>query len=128
MDIIDKETLDNAQPIDEVKRDNEVRPGAVSVGELSQEEFNRMLLIMSNPVDAQKEMAVKLKHYLDKKIEVEMREGYLSEFTRKWVKEYNDMLDKIQKSLHGEKSVNLHLHKVTHSQIQAKIRKAGESE
>jgi len=33
-------------------------------------------------------------------------------------------LEKIQKALHGDKSVSLHLHKVTHSQIATKMREA----
>jgi len=33
-------------------------------------------------------------------------------------------LEKIQRALHGDKSVNLHLHKVTHGQVALKMREA----
>jgi predicted Zn-dependent peptidase len=43
--------------------------------------------------------------------------------TVKLVKQYNDILDSIQKNLYGEKSMSLHIHgKVSHAQVQAKIR------
>ena len=51
--------------------------------------------------------------------------GYLSDHTRRWVESYNKILDKIQAAIYGDKSVNLHLHKVSrgvgrlHSQVGA---------
>jgi len=89
-------------------------------------EFSQLLDEMKNPVDAQRQMAVKIKLFLDERIKAEMKEKkYLSDHTRRWVEQFNKILDSIQKSLYGDKSVNLHVHKVvSHSDIATKIRKA----
>ena len=94
-------------------------------GEMSKEEFDKALLDMQNPVQAQKSLAVKIKHFLDKRIALEMKDkGYLTDSTRKWVETFNNTLEKIQKALYGDKSVNLHMHKiVSHGQIAARMRK-----
>jgi len=93
--------------------------------EVSEVEFDKMLKDMENPVQAQKHVAVQIKIFLDKRISDEMdKKGYLSDHTRRWVESYNNILEKIQKALHGDKSVNLHLHKVTHSQVAEKMREA----
>jgi len=61
---------------------------------------------------------------LDFQIDTELKKrGFLSDFTRRWVKEYNEILDRIQKSLYGDKSISLHYHKVSHAAIAAKVRK-----
>ena len=96
--------------------------------ELTELEFNKLLKIMQNPVQAQQQIAVKIKVALDKRIKEEMaKKGYLSDHTRRWVETYNNILEKIQKALHGDKSVSLHIHAVTHSQIATKMREAKES-
>lgn len=93
--------------------------------EVTEDEFNNLLEEMQNPVQAQQRVAVQIKIFLDKRIDEEMKEkGYLSDHTRRWVESYNNILEKIQKAIHGDKSVNLHLHRVSHSDIAAKIRKA----
>ena len=97
--------------------------------ELTENEFKLLLNEMQNPVQAQQELAVKIKNFLDKRIRKEMnqegsKKGILSDHTRRWVESYNNILEKIQKALHGDKSVSLHLHKVTHSQIATKMREA----
>lgn len=95
------------------------------LGQMTESEFNNLLAEMQNPVQAQQRLAVQIKHFLDKRIKTEMAEkGYLSDSTRRWVESYNNILEKIQKALHGDKSVNLHLHKVSHSDIAAKMREA----
>ena len=92
---------------------------------ISETEFKVLLDKMENPVQSQKHLAVQIKIFLDKRIDEEMEEkGYLSDHTRRWVESYNNILEKIQRALHGDKSVNLHLHKVTHSQIAAKMRES----
>ena len=93
---------------------------------ITESEFQKMIEEMQNPVQAQQNIAVKIKTFLDERIKSEMvSKGYLSDHTRRWVETYNNILEKIQKALHGDKSVNLHLHKVlTHSQIAAKMREA----
>lgn len=93
--------------------------------ELTESEFARLLGEMQNPVQAQQHLAVKIKSFLDKRITDEMKDkGFLSDHTRRWVESYNNILEKIQKALHGDKSVNLHLHKVSHSDISTKIRES----
>ena len=93
--------------------------------QITESEFQQMLEVMQNPVQAQQEIAIKIKVFLDERIKSEMdSKGYLSDHTRRWIETYNNILEKIQKALHGDKSVNLHLHKVTHSQIAAKMREA----
>ncbi len=92
---------------------------------LTKEDFERLLNEMKNPVLAQQRLAVQIKNFLDKRIKDEMRDKkYLSDHTRRWVESYNNILEKIQKALHGDKSVNLHLHKVSHSDISTKIRES----
>ena len=78
------------------------------------------------PLDAQKELAIQVKNFLDYQIDRELREkGYLSDATRRWVTELSEILDKIQKAIYGEGSVNLHVHKkISHSYIAMKIREA----
>lgn len=92
---------------------------------ISEIDFNEMLKKMQNPAMAQKELAVQIKLFLDKKMDDEMKKnGCLGENTRKWIETYNNILEKLQKSLHGDKSVNLHVHKVSHGEIAAKIRES----
>lgn len=96
-----------------------------AVKELTEGEFAKLLEEMQNPVEAQQKLAVQIKTFLDNRIKEEMSgKGFLSDHTRRWVESYNNILEKIQKALHGDKSVNLHLHKVTHSQIATKMREA----
>lgn len=97
----------------------------LNIAELSDADFNSMLTSMQNPVDAQKHLAVQIKHYLDNKIDHEMKsKGFLSDHTRRWVDTFNSLLEKIQKALYGDKSVNYHVHKISHSDIATKVREA----
>lgn len=99
------------------------RPSSFSAK--SDKEFDEMLKQMENPVQAQKSIAVRIKMFLDTRMIQEMEEkGYLTDHTRRWVESYNSLLDKIQKALHGDKSMNVHVHKVSHSDISTKIRDA----
>lgn len=119
MEMITKEqfeTAENMKPI--LKRESRVK-------ELTKEEFNTLLDEMQSPVKFQKELAVKIKIVLDNQIKIETEaKGILSDHTRRWVESYNKILDRIQLAIHGDKSVNLHLHKVSHSDVSDKIREA----
>lgn len=118
MEQISQEQLEEAVKLIPEKKEKEPEV-------ISEEKFKGLLEEMKNPVQAQKHLAVQIKIFLDKRIDDEMADkGYLSDITRRWVESYNNILEKIQKALHGDKSVNLHLHKVSHSQIAAKIRNA----
>ncbi len=113
METIDEKDLGKAEP----------KPLRIRQDNISESDFKSMLEEMENPVVAQKQMAVRIKIFLDKRIEKEMEEkGLLSDHTRRWVESYNNLLEKIQKALYGEKSVNINLHKVTPSQIAARMR------
>jgi hypothetical protein len=91
--------------------------------ELSDADFKTMLEEMDNPVLAQKKIAVQIKHFLDNKIASEMKQNKtLSESTRRWIESYNSILEKIQKAMHGDKSVNLNIHAISHADIAARIR------
>ena len=118
MDEISQKEFDNAAEKPSGKVVEEIK-------ELTESEFAKILEEMQNPVQAQQRLAVQIKTFLDKRIKEEMKKkGFLSDHTRRWVESYNNILEKIQKALHGDKSVNLHLHKVTHSQIATKMREA----
>lgn len=119
MEIIDEKMEQEAREMIPIPSETEKTPV------LSEEEFNKMLDAMEHPVNAQKEMAVKIKTFLDIRIDEEMStKGYLTDHTRRWVESYNNILDRIQKAIYGDKSVNLHVHKITHAQIAAKIRES----
>ena len=118
MEIIDKKEFDNA-PAVPIPEDN---PSNVPL--LTEEEVNVIIKKLEQPVDLQKELAAKLKLYIDQRMNKELTEkGYLSDFVRRWISEYNELLDRIQKNLYVDKSVNIHLHKVSHSNISAMMRK-----
>jgi len=89
---------------------------------MTDEKFNELMNKLDNPVDFQKELAVKLKIFLDGQMEMEMGQlGMLTSKTQSWIHTFNDTLEKIQRSIHGTKKVNVNVN-VTHSQIAAKIR------
>ena len=91
---------------------------------LTEKDVEAIKKSLDQPVEIQKQLAAKLKLFIDYKMEKELKEwGYLSDNLRKWVTTYNEMLDQIQKSLYGQKSQHLHLHKVSHSVISAEMRK-----
>lgn len=90
---------------------------------ITDEDFQSMLKDMQNPVNSQKEIAVKIKIFLDNRIEQEMeKQGVLGDNTRKWIETYTSLLEKLQRAIHGDKSLNLHVHKITHGEIAAKMR------
>lgn len=91
---------------------------------MNQEKIDEIMNLMNTPVEKQKELATKISIFINHQIDKELAEkGYLTDHTRRWVKEYNELLDKIQKNLYGDKSVSLHLHKVTHAHIASEMRK-----
>ena len=78
---------------------------------------------MSAPIDRMKETAVSLKLEIEESIQNDrMEKGKMTDRTRRLIKDYTDLLDKIQKHLFGTKSSNVHLHAVSHSTIASKIR------
>lgn len=119
MELIDKKKFDEARDMVPILKEE------AKIEEISEEKMERMLQEMQSPVKFQKDIAVKIKIVLDKQIANEMKnKGYLSENTRKWVDSYNKILKEIQSAIYGDKSVNLHLHKVSHGDISNKIRES----
>lgn len=115
MEEISREQLEEAMKIVPVKLKEEK--------EITEGEFKEMLKDMQNPVNSQKEIAVKVKVFLDKRIKDEMdKNGVLGDNTRKWIETYTTLLEKLQRAIHGDKSLNLHVHQVTHGEIAAKMR------
>jgi hypothetical protein len=116
MDIITEEEVESVKG--EIVEENKQKT------EIVEKNFGEVLEKMSNPVDFQKDLATKMKQFLDRKMESEMADlGFLSETTRKWVVDYNNVLNMLHKNIHGDKSTQLNLHLVGHSSIAAKIRK-----
>lgn len=116
MEQIDEKTFKEAKNLPLVSNDNDN-------SSLSEKQIKEMLAEMDNPVLAQKKIAIQIKHFLDNRIKLETSKfGTLSESTRKWVESYNTILEKLQRALHGDKSINLHVHKISHSDIATKIR------
>ncbi len=118
MDEISQKEFDKAAAIEPEMKKEKNKP-------LTEDEFNKLLAEMQNPVQAQQKLAVQIKSFLDNRIKEEMSlKGVLSDHTRRWVESYNNILEKIQKALHGDKSVSLNFHRVTHSAIASKMREA----
>jgi len=112
---ISQEEVDKAMAIAPNRKEEEK--------EITVEDFEKLLTDMQNPVNAQKEIAVKVKLFLDKRIKDEMEQkGVLGDNTRKWIETYNSLLEKLQRAIYGDKSLNLHVHQVTHGEIAAKMR------
>ena len=112
---ISQEEVDKAMAIAPNRKEEEK--------EITVEDFEKLLTDMQNPVNAQKEIAVKVKLFLDKRIKDEMEQkGVLGDNTRKWIETYTALLEKLQRAIHGDKSLNLHVHQVTHGEIAAKMR------
>jgi len=106
MEIIDKSQFDKAPEVP-TPEDN---PTHVPL--LSEKEVNIIIKKLEQPVDLQKELAAKLKLYIDQRMNKELAEkGYLSDFVRRWISEYNELLDRIQKNLYGDKSAMMRKYK-----------------
>lgn len=119
MEIIGREKFEEAKNMAPTLR-KESKPV-----QYSKSQMEEMMSDMENPVKFQKELAVKIKVSLDHQMKIELEtKGLLSDHTRRWVESYNKILDRIQVAIHGDKSVNLHLHKVSHSDISNKIRES----
>jgi hypothetical protein len=117
MEIITKEKFEEAAQLKPVLNVD------ATAGEMTEEKFEQLMKDMQNPVNFQKEIAVKIKYSLDLQIKLDLeKQGVLSDHTRRWVETYNKILEKIQSAIHGDKSVNLHIHKVSHGDIAARLR------
>jgi len=117
MDIIDESKFNAARNLEAVPSKHE------DMIPISEEEVERLMSSMESPVKFQQEMAIRIKDFLEKRMKRELEQNQsLSDSTRRWVETYNGILEKIQKALHGDLTRNLHIVKVSHSDIAAKIR------
>jgi len=81
---------------------------------------------LKEPVILQKELVLKLKSFIDKKIQDEMKEkGFLTEYTRKWVKDYSELINNLIKNTKDETT---NVFKINLSQINMLINKYGEND
>lgn len=90
-------------------------------------EFDLKLLetLADNPVELQKDLAIRAHSYLTWRMEFEAREfGKIGEETRKWAALYNDILSDLHKNLHGTKELHMiggHV-TLTHAHVAQEIR------
>ena len=120
MKIISKEEFDKADQLPKPLpwRDK------VEVPKMTKEEINKILKVLDNPVELQKDIAAKVHLFLQSQMAKEINElGFLKESTRRWINDYNHLLDSLQKNIHGDKHVHAHLHKISHSAIAKHVRK-----
>ena len=122
MDIINKEDFKKAGELETV----EDKERSVDYKKMTDDDFAVLVKAMSSPIESQKELAAQLKYYLEGRMARELRDkGVLSDHTRRWTTTYNTVLDNIQKSLYGNKSVSMNFHKViSHSDVSLRIRDA----
>lgn len=116
MDIISEEDLESVEMEIVEEKKHEV--------EVLSKDFDIILSKMSDPIDFQKQLATQLKQMIDKRVKLESEDGaVLSETTRRWMVDYNNILNTLHKNIHGDKSTHLNVNVVAHSDIASKIRK-----
>lgn len=90
---------------------------------MSEEELDAVMEKLDKPINFQKRMAAKMYQFIEKRMNQEMaQKGFLSNYTRLWIREYNDLVNNLQKNLYGDKSVSVNLHKISHAHIASFIR------
>lgn len=92
--------------------------------DITPEKWKELVEEMNNPVEVQKEVAAKMKLFVDHQMRQDIKEyGKLTESTRKYLNDYTTLLSDLHKNLHGSK-LNTEINIVSHAQISAKIRQA----
>lgn len=87
------------------------------------------LSIASKTVEMQRELAVRLRRYIDDRMHKDILEkGTLTSQTRAWVELYNEVCDRVHRNTFGDKAAVLHLHKVSHGQIASMVRQMADGE
>jgi len=78
---------------------------------------------LKNPAKIQREMAAKVKYFLDKQMKEEIiYDGKLSNYTRIWMNDFNHMLDRMQYHSKSDRDRSIESDGITHSQISKKLR------
>lgn len=91
---------------------------------MTQEELKNLEKSFNQPIEKQKELAAKIKIYIDKRMLQEFGEDeIISDHTRRWVELYHKLLDNLQKAIYGDKSRHIHEHHVSHAGIMMQMRK-----
>jgi DNA-directed RNA polymerase subunit L len=120
----EEEGMDNISEKDFEVAEEKPVPNPLNTAIMSEEDLKALASDMQHPVERMKELAAKLKIFIDHQINRETIErGMLTDMTRRWITEYNSLLEKIQKSIYGDKSVSINLHKIGHADVGAAIRK-----
>ncbi len=79
--------------------------------------------VRNKPVEVQKRLAAEIEEMLiDQMAREKQEQGYLSELTRKWIKDLNEILNSIHRNLYGDKTTNVNVD-VNYSHIAREIRR-----
>lgn len=94
-----------------------------------EEAFEQKLKEFNDPLKLLKRMALRINIFLEHRIDLEIKEnGFLSDFTRRWMKDYAEILERIEKHKYGSKKSVGNTDAVSHSNIATKIRKHAKQE
>ncbi len=116
---VTEEEFNNTKPLDIIVL-NKSKLATIKDDEV---EWNKLLKEMETPLNAQRELATKMKIFVDEQIEKDIKEyNGIRESTRRFINDYNIMLTNLHKSTFGDKtSVDVN---ISHSMIASKIRSA----
>lgn len=122
LQIIDRDQLKQAEKLPKPY----VPPNAMELAHrqmANEEEVAKVVQALNAPLELQKELAAKVKFYLDAKIRLEMSELQgITNNTKSWMRFYNEMLTDINKAINGDRHVNLNVNAITHADISALMR------
>ena len=115
MEKIDKRNFDKIKVPDD-------EPSKVAL--MSPQDLKDLEKSFEKPIERQKELAAKIKIYIDYRMAEEFKEGkIISDHTRRWVENYHKLLDNLQKAIYGDKSHHIHEHRVSHAGIMMQMSK-----
>lgn len=107
-----------------IKVDDKIMTSNTNLLDIKPADWDKLLKAMDSPVEVQKEVAAKMKLFIDHQMVQDMREfGKLTESTRKWLCDYTTLLSSLHKDLHGTK-VSADINMISHAAIASKIRQA----
>ena len=118
METVDEKTFNDIVIPEE---SGDLAPGKMAL--MTKDDLKDLVKSHEHPVERQKELAAKLKFYIDARMALEFKDGIITDHTRRWVKLYNNLLENIQKAIYGDKTHHLHEHRVSHATIAMQMRK-----
>lgn len=115
---ISAEEFENTKPLEIV-----LKPSKLATIKNNEEEWNKLLKEMDKPAEMQKELATKMKIFVDEQIERDIKDyNKITESTRKFIQDYSNLLSALNKNLYGDKTqVDIN---ISNSMIASKIRGA----